>query len=87
MARTKKVFHVIPTIVSACFWSWPVFMHRNAQHRMCLLQDVREASKRAREDAEGDESGSNADTDAVVIVISNAVSVRRHVKVGSFHGS
>ena len=78
---------MILTIFSACSWSWPVSMHRNAQHRTCLLQDVREASKRTREDAEGDESGSNANTDAEVVVISNAASVRGHVKVGSFHGS
>ena len=78
---------MILTIFSACFWSWPVCMHRDAHHRKCLLQDVREASKRAREDAEGDESGSNANTDAEVVVISNAASMRRHVKVGSFHGS
>ena len=78
---------MILTTFSACFWSWPVSMHRNAQHRTCLLQDVQEASKRAREDAEGDESGSNAVMDAEVVVISNAASMRRHVKVGSFHSS
>ena len=78
---------MILTTLSAFFWPLPVSMHRNAQHSACLLQDVREASKRAREDAEGDESGSNADTDAEVVVISNAASLRRHLKVGSFHGS
>ena len=59
----------------------------NAHVTTCMLQVASKASKRAREDAEGDETGSNADTDAEVVVISNAASVRRHVKIGSSSGS
>ena len=56
----------------------------NAHVTTCMLQVASKASKGAREE---EEAGSNADTDAQVVVISNAASVRRHVKIGSSSGS